>query len=496
MVFDKRFVESVIPTVNIVHDSFPEDISCAVDSRSILPGEIFVALEGERVDGHAFVEHVLTKKDAGGAIIRADKIACLKNISPEILSRKAIIVVEDPLTALQDLAAAWRAQFDYPVLGITGSVGKTTTRELIKTILQQAGKSVISSVQNQNSLVGLPLNMFRMRAHHDIAVFELGISKNGEMARLVEILKPTIGLITGVAHCHLAGLGTLSGVAAEKRELFKLFGQTNIGIINGDQELLASVGYSHPVLKFGIKMTNQIQARRIQIKDDKLTFILKLYNKKYTISLDTNHAGSVLNVLAAAAAGVLFGVDDRTIVQAIQAPLLIAGRYQRMHLKKFQGFIINDCYNANPESVKAALVAFDKIQTPYRKIVVLGDMLELGVESDFWHRQIGRFLKKTPSIRQVIYVGSYVQFTQATTPHTIKSELVPSTVHAVERLRELLIEGPAAIFVKGSHGMQLEALIDAFADHSVNISAAKRIDVSQQPSVDTSVSPAVYHGVR
>ncbi|MEX0940615.1 MAG: UDP-N-acetylmuramoyl-tripeptide--D-alanyl-D-alanine ligase [Candidatus Babeliales bacterium] len=458
MQFNEEFVKKAVTGASLLYKAFPEDHSFSIDTRTLKKGDIFVALQGKQADGHNFLAEAL-KKEAHGLIIAEQKKDCLKNLDKEILKKKLIILVPDTMRALVDLATAWRAQFDYPVVGITGSVGKTSTKETMSNILDLHGEPYIASLGNQNTIYGLALNILRMRAHHKIAIFEMGISRRGEMAKLTTMTKPTTAIVTNVGHCHMEGLGSIIDIASEKREIFKYFKEDSIGIINGDQPLLAQVAYTHPVIKFGSKTTNQIQARKINITSTHTTFVLKLYKEKYYITLNKNHNGLVFNSLAATAIGYLLKIPAQTILDGIQKPVVIAGRFEEKPLKTGKGIIINDCYNANPESMKAALVALQAIDTNAQKVAVLGDMLELGVNSPFWHRQLGRFLRKVPSLRKVILVGSMVKWTQKTIPVNVQIDMVASWQEALEKLKGKL-DQESIVLVKGSLGIGLKNLVD------------------------------------
>lgn len=457
MRFDQHFLKGVLPDAVFPHAIFPDDISFAVDSRSVKQGDIFVALTGAKQDGHNFLNDAL-QNGAGGLLIAESKKNLLLTCDQKLLQKKLVILVEDPLAAFLKLACAWRDQFKYPVVGITGSVGKTSTKEILKTILQINGTPFIASEGNQNTRVGIAMNIFKMRAHHKAAIFEMGISQRGEMAELAKITRPTTGVITGIGHAHMEGLGSLADIATEKRDIFKYFTESCIGVINGDQALLANVGYTHPVVKFGYKTVNQIQARKIQAKADTITFVLKLYKEKFTITLPNPHEGAVINSLAAAALAYLLEVPCSTIVKAIQQPIKVSGRYEEKILATHKGRVIHDCYNANPESMKAALLAFQKMETKAQKIAVLGDMLELGVNAPFWHRQLGRFLRKVPSLKHVILVGDMVKWTYKTVPVGITVDIVPTWQQAIEKLEPQLAQ-ESVVLVKGSLGMALENLV-------------------------------------
>lgn len=460
--FDEQFIRRILPECTIIAHEYPNDARFSVDTRTLQPGDIFIALQGAQIDGAVFVHEAL-KKGASGLVVAQSSQDFLKKIDASILQKKWIMVVSDPLDALVKLAMAWRAEFKYPVIAITGSVGKTSTKEMLAQILTSNGTPYIASQGNQNTRIGIALNILRMRSEHEAAIFEVGINKRNEMAELSRILKPSCAIITGVGHCHMEGLGSLADIALEKRDVFKYFTEQNIGIVNGDVPALAQVSYMHPVIKFGSKTTNQIQARKIRIHNSSVTFVMKIYKEKHTVTLLKPHAGVVFNALAATAAAHLLGVPHAVILKSIQQPLHVPGRFEQKELKSSKGTIINDCYNANPESMKAALLAFQSIQTSAQKIAVLGDMLELGVNSPFWHRQLGRFLRKVPSLKQVILVGDLIKWTKKTAPAGLTVEVVPTWAEAVERLGSKISE-ESVILVKGSNGVGLRNLVDAFTE--------------------------------
>lgn len=461
MPLDTHFIQNTIAGVSILSGTCPMKPTFSVDSRTVKPGDIFVALPGEKVNGHSFVVQAL-QKGATGIFIAHDWGHVLASCDKELLKNKFIVSMPDPREALLALASAWRDQFDYPVLAITGSVGKTSTKELVAHIVGIGGKKYMVSHGNQNTMIGVALNMLRMHEEHEVAIFEVGINQRGEMEKIARMLRPTYALITNIGHSHMEGLGSLADIALEKRALFSYFSEKSIGIINGDQPVLASVAYRHPVLKFGAKTTNQIQARKIVVSGSHISFILKMYQQKYPIQINGSHTGIVFNALAAACAAHLLGVSADHIVEGIRNPVVVARRFQQCEIKGSKSVLIDDCYNANPESMKAALLAFQEIKTKAPKVAVLGDMLELGMESPFWHRQLGRFLRKISSLERVILVGSMVQWTKKTAPLGLPVELVPDWKHAVQALEQAIKDREVAVLVKGSNGMGLGNLVNQF----------------------------------
>jgi len=472
MFFDEHFLQKESVPCTVIQGHFPQETAFSIDTRSLQPGDIFVALQGVNVDGHEFLADALKKK-AAGLIVSTSKMKSIQTLGP-LPSDILLVAVNDPLTFLMQAAAAWRRQFSYPVIAITGSVGKTSTKQLLSTILNTYKMCHLVSHGNQNTRLGLALNILLMRENHQVAIFEVGISKRGEMAELAHLLQPTTGIITGIGHCHMEGLGTLVDIALEKRDLFKYFTEDSIGIINGDQPLLAQVSYAHPVIKFGKKTVNQVQARKISIGKDSTTCVFKIYKEKYTITINHIHEAVVFNALAAMAAAHLLQVPHDIILQGIKNFKVVPDRFEPKALKYGKGIVINDCYNANPESMKAALLAFQRIETPAKKIAVLGDMLELGLTSPFWHRQLGRFLRKAPSLRHVILVGEMVEWTRKMIPVGVSVVCVATWQDAVENLNKHLDEN-SLVLVKGSHGVGLRNLVQMISEPQETVITSQAI---------------------
>jgi len=461
MQLDAVFLKSVVPDVRVLHGTVPAALTFAVDTRSLVKGQLFFALPGARVDGHSYLQEALEK--GSGVVIAADKIALLPKTIPV---HALVLAVSDPLDALIAWATAWRSRFTYPVAAVTGSVGKTTTKEIAAHMLSCAGKRYLVSRGNLNTVLGVAMTISQMDDSHDGAIFEVGIQKKGEMERIIKMLNPTTGVITCIAHSHMEGLGSLADIAAEKRGIFKKLSSDSIGIISGDYPLLSAVSYSHPVIRFGFKTTNQIQARKLSVQGTHLTFVLKLYDRKYNITLMQNHRGLVNNILAAATLAHHLGASDEAIVRAAETIPVRSQRYEVCSLRNFKGILIDDCYNASPESMKAALLAFESEKAGGKKIAVLGDMLELH-NSPFWHRQIGRFLRRVPTLNHLILVGNQVEWIEKTAPQGLIIERVPRWEDAVSKLSATL-EDNAVVLVKGSRGIQLQNVVAQFVDKQVH----------------------------
>lgn len=466
MQLNMQFLASVFSADAIVSTVTPEEILFSLDSRTVQQGEIFIALKGAQHDGHTFIHDAL-RNGAGGIMVKKSRVqAILKELNPVQRESLVIIAVEDPYEAMVQLARAWRALWQKPVVGITGSVGKTSTKELVALITQEAGLNYFVSRANQNVLISTAINLLQVREEHDGAIFEIATSKRGDVRAMAELVRPTVAAVTGIGHQHMDEFGSLADIAFEKRGIFSAMEERNIGVIHGDQPLLKAVSYKHPVMWVGLKSFNQIQARKIRISGDEITFILKMYGNKYPVRLTQAHEGRIMNLLVAAGIAHLLHIDDATIVRAVQQPLQVPGRFERCVMQQGNGTIINDTYNANPESVKAALLAFEKIKVDSNtsKIAVLGDMRGLGQNAPFWHRQIGRFLRKAPSLSRLILVGTEVAWVKKTAPHQLHIDMVATWQEAVELLRPLTLDR-TLILVKGSRTLHLEHVVNSFVHH-------------------------------
>src|SRR3989339_436830 len=458
MQLDNEFVKNTLSNVQMINGDFAPNSSFSVDTRTLQAGDIFVALPGKQCDGHQFIKDALAKK-ASGLIVLESRRSEIESLYGQALQSVKILYVEDTLAALVNLAKEWRSKFTYPVVGITGSVGKTSTKEMVANILRVSGEPFYVSHGNQNTIIGVALNIFKMKPGLKAAIFEVGVSERGAMSKIADMLRPTYALITGVGHAHMQGLGSLTDVAAEKRAIFSCFTDINIGIVNGDQDVLSTISYAYPVLKFGLKTSNQIQARKISIKNNVITFVAKIYKKKYSIILQSSHEGAVMNALAALAIAYMIEVPTEVAIAGVQKPLAVQGRFEFCNTKD-HGLFINDSYNANPESVKAGLLAFNAYESDLSRILVLGDMLELGVDGAFWHRQIGRFLRKISGVKHLILVGKMSEWIKKTAPLGLTIEHFDTWQQALPAIKTIT-NSKTITFVKASRGVGLQNIIDA-----------------------------------
>lgn len=459
MNLDRFFFQKIISDAVWLGDAQPSFEHSVIDSRVAEKNSAFFALQGERVDAHDFLIDAYYH-GARTFIIEKQKQKKAHVFTPAMLRECVLVLVDDVSSTLISLAAAWRKQFVIPVVGITGSIGKTSTKEMLASVLTVSGKKYLATEGTKNTLVSIATRLLALSNHHQYAVIEMGINKRGEMAHLADLVRPTMGIITAIAHSHTEGLGSLQDIAAEKRDIFKYFTAGDIGIINGDQSILAAISYQHPVVKFGLKTTNQVQARKIQMSNGSIFCALKLYGKKYQLNLPTIHTGRLFNALACAAAAHLLGIDDVAILQGIQQASIVPGRFEFKNLRVHKGILVNDCYNANPESMKEALLAFERMETQGKKIAILGDMLELGINAPFWHRQVGRILRKAPSLDHVIFVGTHMKAAEKTIPMGIPFSMVANWQEAIGEVERHLEDG-VAVLVKASNGVGLKNLVES-----------------------------------
>ena len=458
MILDRNFFKTIIPNVEWIGSAEPCFDHCVTDSRSAQKNSAFFALQGEKVDAHDFLVDAYTY-GARTFIIEKSKREKVNALSSAMLKESAVAFVDNVVQVLVALATAWRAQFTCPMVGITGSIGKTSTKELLVSVVRSSGKNCLATEGSRNTIISTATTLLALRPEHSCVIMEMGVNRRGEMALLAQMIKPTMGIITCIGHSHMEGLGSLQDIAAEKRDIFKYFKEDNIGIINGDQPVLAGIAYAHPVVKFGFKTTNQVQARKVQVHNGATTCILKLYNERLQLSMATIHAGRLLNALASAAAAYLLHIPSAAIVQGIAQAPVVPGRFELKELRSPRGILVNDCYNANPESMKEALLAFERMETRGKKIAVLGDMLELGVNTPFWHRQLGRSLRKAPSLSRVILVGKHIRAAEKVMPHALPFSAVANWQEAVAELQRYL-EQDVAVLVKASNGVGLKNLVE------------------------------------
>lgn len=449
------------------HDRLLRGVS--TDSRTIQAGELFIALKGERFDGHTFIKEVLDRH-ASGLIVG-------KGFNPtEVPSQKKeipVIQVDDTLKALGDLASFWRQRNRATVVAITGSNGKTTTREMAATILNHSHR-VLKPERNWNNLIGLPLTLLRLKPHHKIALVEMGMNRKDEIKRLSQIAKPQIGLITNIGPSHLQYLKTIENVAKAKGELFESLTSESHAVVNTDDHLVVRLAKSCPARKvtFGIHSQAQLTATDTIASDCSThSFTLKIERDRIPIVLKTPGLHNIYNALAAASIATILKLNLEEIKAGLESFTAFSARTDITTIDH-NIHIINDTYNANPKSMEMALQLLSRLKGKDRGIAVLGDMLELGEASEEWHRQIGSLIK-TLDIDAVFLIGAYAHVVaDSATSHGVSEKAIHiGTTH--EQIAQTLCKKANEhdwILFKGSRGMKMERILEQFIQMKTNAS--------------------------
>lgn len=420
------------------------------DSRIIGSGELFVALRGENHDGHKFICDAI--KGGAAGVLSEDE--CAKNKS----SDSPYIKVESTLDSLGDLAKCYRESFaGLKVIAITGSNGKTTTKEMISYVLA-CGFNVHKNTGNFNNLIGLPLTIFKLRQEHEAAVLELGMNQFGEIRRLAEICSPDIGVITNIGKAHIGNLGGIDGVKKAKGELVENFGPQKTFIVNADDPRVVDIASKLDCknITYSLKGGADVTAEEIQRQGmDAIRFTLCVGGKRKDLKLQNIGIHNVSNALCAAACGVAMNIGIGDIADALSSFEFPKMRLQILDAP--QGFkVINDCYNANPDSMKNAVDELSEF-SGVKKIAVLADMLELGDDAEKEHELIGSHI----AAKNINYLFTY----GALGKHIYKGaggKVAGGAFDDYGEIAEKIIKtaGPGDIvLVKGSRGMKMENLI-------------------------------------
>lgn len=418
-----------------------------IDSRQVEKDSLFVAIKGERVDGNRFVSGAY---DQGA-------LCCLSQEKPKDTT-KPYIVVDSCYDALKRMAALYRSQSKAKVIGITGSVGKTTTKEMIASVLAEKFH-VLKTQGNFNNEVGVPLTLFRLRKEHQVAIVEMGISDFGEMTRLSRIAKPDACVITNIGQCHLENLHDRDGVLQAKTEIFTSMSPKGEIYLNGDDDKLITVSPDgdRKVTFFGIEHKEGIYGKDIEnlgLKGTKMTVVTP--KGEFTVTVPVPGIHMVRNALAAVAVALDLGMDFDEIQQGIRNFRPVGGHSSMIETQKYT--IMDDCYNANPISMKAGLDALK--EALHRKVAILGDMFELGKEEKQMHHDIGVYAAKE-NIDVVICIGQLAKEYYDGAKEWGKTENLyyfQTKEEAQEQLPKLLQEQDT-ILVKASHGMHFEKIV-------------------------------------
>lgn len=445
-----------------------------LDSRQVETDYLFFATKGERVDGHSFIPSVVEK---GAACVVCEK-------APEV--DVPYILVEDSFQALKDIAEYYRQSLDITVVGITGSVGKTSTKEMIAGVLSEK-YCVLKTEGNFNNEVGLPLTILKIRSEHEVAVVEMGISEFGEMHRLSKIARPDICVMTNIGQCHLENLKSRAGILQAKSEIFDYMNELGYVVLNGDDDMLATVKEVHGIrpVRFGFGAGTEAGEHlenggkdfgKACVKDVYATDIVNqgLFGSEalmymdggaYPIKVTLPGEHMVYNALAAACVGKILEMDIAQIQAGIEKVKPVGGRSNIIRASKYT--VIDDCYNANPVSMKAAV---DLLETAEgRTVAILGDMFELGASEKEMHADVGRYvtgkrvdmLLCVGGLSKSMYDGAVSALRdncEKTSENAVSVNYFESKEELIKQLPELLREGDT-VLVKASHGMHFEEVV-------------------------------------
>lgn len=430
--------------------------SVSTDTRTITEGALFFALAGERFDGHRFVS----------AAVAAGAVCCVVDRDAEEFAALPVIVVEDTHKALRDFAAYYRKKFQIPVIGVTGSVGKTSTKEMIAAVLRQRHRTHITK-GNFNNEIGLPLTVFDLMDEDEMMVLEMGMSNFGEIARLTEIAQPDTAVITNIGVSHIEHLGSREGIKQAKFEILEGLQTDGTVILNGDDDMLwgARGEIEFETLYYGITNKNcDLCAFDIHTYSDSTEFRCKIDGETHTFAIGVPGEHHVSNALAAILVGLKYNLSLEEIKKGVRSFVPSGLRQTLMELGAYR--VIRDCYNASPASMKSGLEVLSLTEGKGRKVACLADMLELGEVSAAEHRKVGE-LAVHYGVDCLIVVGKEAK---AIAQGATDAGMNPADVHEfadnaalIARLATLLKKDDL-ILVKGSRGMRLEEVVDAIGE--------------------------------
>lgn len=424
--------------------------SVSTDSRNIAPGTLFVPIKGERTDAHNFI----------GAAFESGASASLTQEHSQMEDNHAWIRVTNTVEALQQIASAYRKRFCIPFVGITGSVGKTTTKEMVALALS-AKLNVMKTEGNFNSQIGLPLTMFRLKEEHEAAVIEMGMSNFGEMARLAQIAAPDYAVVTNIGISHIEQLKTQQNIRSEKLHITDRFHQGSVLLLNGDDELLAELRgeLDAKIVYFGTKPWCDFRAEHIESEAGSTTFTLFTPETSARVRIPTLGMHNVINALAGLAVAQTLGVPLDGAIKKLAEYQPLAMRQQ---IHSVNGMtIIDDSYNASPDSIRSSVDVLCSFHSG-KRVAVLADMLELGEFSQQAHYDVGAYAAQA-GVDVLITVGTRAEQiakgTQSVKPD-MTCFICTSNEEAIQKLQSLLTCGDA-VLVKGSRGMHTDEIVKA-----------------------------------
>jgi UDP-N-acetylmuramoyl-tripeptide--D-alanyl-D-alanine ligase len=432
----------------------PEDVAhwYSIDSRTVGPGQLFFAVKGERLDGHDFVESSL-ERGAVAAVVRKDQLR-------RYPGQTRLLAVEDTLVALQTLAKAVRKLWGKPLIGITGSMGKTTTKEAIAHVLSTRFR-VLKSEGNFNNHFGLPLMLLKLEPEHDVAVIEMGMSHAGEIRTLATIAQPEIGVVTNVAPVHLEFFDSVAAIARAKYELVESLPARGTAVLNADDEYVSQFGrdFKGKVVMYGTRATADVRAENVRnrgAEGSEFDVVIGGVREHAMLPLVGEH--NVLNALAAVAVGLERGLKPSEAVSALADLAPADKRGEVVRLGNIT--VINDCYNCNPKALDAMVDALAAMAAQ-RRIVVAGAMLELGPAGEELHRQAGRHIAEKKIDVLLGVNGPAKAMVEAAQLAGMRADFVAAPEEAGEWLAREARDGDA-VLMKASRGVKLEKALEVW----------------------------------
>lgn len=424
----------------------------SIDSRKAKLGDVFIAIIGENLDGHKFMQSAL---DNGCKTFIKNRSNSIKFESSDI----NLIEVDDTTIALGDIAKYYKEKFVIPYIGVTGSVGKTTTKDMIYAAISN-NFDTLKNEGNFNNHIGVPLTLFNLNKKHECAIIEMGMSNFNEIEYLANIVNPKIGVISNIGLSHIENLGSQDGILKAKLEITTNFDENNILIVNGDDEYLSKVckeDCNYNLKTFGFNSNNDVYCTEYIMSEDSINFKCIIDGKEEAIFIPTVGKHNIYNAMAAILVGLTLGMELEDIKLGLRG--FTASKMRLDIFKKNDLTIINDAYNASPDSMKAALDILGRYER--RRVAILGDMFEMGEHSEYGHRLVGE--SSINNVDVLITVGDMSKFIG---DEAKKLGLDNNNIHhfenkesAIESLNNI-INKDDVVLVKASRGMKLEQIVE------------------------------------
>jgi UDP-N-acetylmuramoyl-tripeptide--D-alanyl-D-alanine ligase len=444
----------------------------SIDSRTIQPGEVFFAVRGERMDGHDFVNQAL-ENGAIAAVVSKEKLVTLRShVAPDAPMRAetVLIPVDDTLIALQLLAQAVRRLWERPLIAVTGSAGKTTTKEAIAHVLSTRFR-VHKSEGNFNNHFGLPLMLLKLEPEHDCAVVELGMSRLGEITALAQIAEPETGVVTNVAPVHLEFFKDISEIARAKYELIESLPASGTAVLNADDEYVSQFGrdFEGKVVSYGFGSAATVRAENFESRGEQgSAFDVLVGNRREHAKLPLVGSHNAQNALAAIAVALEQGIPLPEAVASLATMTPADKRGEVVRIGNIT--VINDCYNSNPKALAAMVDALSDMAAK-RRIVVAGEMLELGPQGESMHRDLGRYIAEK-GIDVLVGVRSLAaEMVHAAKEEGIRAEFLPTAEEAGEWLARETRDGDV-VLLKASRGVKLEKALEKWMQSAVSLQSS------------------------